>query len=46
MAEAYSIKGDKKKAKEYYTEAKNFNALPNINSSFARYRAKQMLASL
>lgn len=46
MAEAYKVKGDKKKAKEYYTAAKFFNALPNINSSLARYRANKALATL
>ena len=44
MAQAYQLKGDKEKAKEYCEKVLNFNPLPNINTAFARYKAKKMIS--
>jgi tetratricopeptide (TPR) repeat protein len=46
MAQAYQIKKDKEKAKELCEKVINFNPLPNLNTAFARYHAKKMMASL
>jgi len=43
MALAYKGKGDKDKAKEFCMTAANFNALNNLNYSFIRKRAQQMV---
>ncbi len=43
MAQAYQLKGDKEKAKDYYQKVLNYNPLPNINTAFARYKAKKMM---
>jgi len=42
-AKAYELKGDKQKAKELYEKAMNFNSLPNLNTTYARLYAKNML---
>jgi tetratricopeptide (TPR) repeat protein len=43
QANAYNLKGDKNKAKEYYEMVMNFNPLPNLNNAFARVNARNML---
>ena len=40
---AYNLKGDKQKAKELCEKAMNFNSVPNLNTSYARLYAKNML---
>ena len=45
-AQAYKLKGDKQKAKEFYDKVMNFNAIPNFNTAFARYNAKTMLKGI
>jgi tetratricopeptide (TPR) repeat protein len=42
-AKAYGLKGDKQKAKELCEKAMNFNSVPNLNTSYARLYAKNML---
>ena len=42
-AKAYNLKGDKQKAKELCEKAMNFNAVPNLNTTYARLYAKNML---
>ena len=46
MANAYELKGDKSKAKEYCEMVINFNPLPNLNSAFARLNARNMLKGI
>ena len=46
MAAAYQMKGDMDKAKEYCEKAINFNGLPNMNNSYARVRAKELMMAL
>jgi tetratricopeptide (TPR) repeat protein len=41
---AYQGKGDEAKAAEYFQWAGNLNALPNLNYSFVRLKAKKMKA--
>jgi tetratricopeptide (TPR) repeat protein len=43
-ANAYSLKGDKNKAKEYCEMVMNFNPIPNLNNAFARVSARKLLA--
>lgn len=43
---AYELKGDKQKAKEFFEKAMNFNALPNLNTTYARLYAKNMLKGI
>jgi tetratricopeptide (TPR) repeat protein len=45
-ARAYELKGDKQKAKDLYEKVINFNILPNFNTAFARYNAKNMLKGI
>ncbi|MBN1348841.1 tetratricopeptide repeat protein [candidate division KSB1 bacterium] len=46
MALAYSGKGDTLNAKQMCEKAANFNALNNLNQSFARLKANEMLKKL
>ena len=46
MALAYQMKGNKEKTKELCEKVINFNSIPNLNASFARYHAKKMMASI
>lgn len=46
MAQAYSMLGNTTEAKKYAEKCANFNALININQSFARNKAKEMLTTL
>jgi tetratricopeptide (TPR) repeat protein len=43
-AQAYDLKGDKAKAKEFYGKAAHFNSLPQINYAFVRAKAAKMAA--
>ena len=45
-AKAYSLKGDKQKAKELCEKVINFNVLPNLNTTYARIYAKNMLKGI
>jgi tetratricopeptide (TPR) repeat protein len=45
-AKAYNLKGDKQKAKELCEKAMNFNLLPNLNTTYARLYAKNMLKGI
>jgi tetratricopeptide (TPR) repeat protein len=45
-AKAYDLKGDKQKAKELYEKAMNFNSVPNLNTTYARLYAKNMLKGI
>jgi tetratricopeptide (TPR) repeat protein len=42
-AKAYDLKGDKQKAKELCEKAMKFNSVPNLNTTYARLYAKNML---
>jgi tetratricopeptide (TPR) repeat protein len=46
LALAFSGEGNKIEAKKFADKCANFNALININQSFVRNKAKEMLASL
>jgi tetratricopeptide (TPR) repeat protein len=46
IAKAYSLKGDKQKAKELCEKVANFNALPNFRTTYARIYAKNMLKEI
>jgi tetratricopeptide (TPR) repeat protein len=45
IAIAYQAKGNKEKAKQYFTQAAKFNGLPLLNYAFVRTKAEKMLAS-
>lgn len=45
-AKAYSLKADKQKAKELCEKVANFNSLPNLNTTYARVYAKDMLKGI
>jgi tetratricopeptide (TPR) repeat protein len=44
IALAYEAKGNKEKAKQYFTQAAKFNGLPSLNYAFVRTKAEKMLA--
>jgi predicted Zn-dependent protease len=46
QAQAYGLKGDKNKAKELCEMVVNFNPLPNLNNTYARVNAKNMLKGI
>jgi tetratricopeptide (TPR) repeat protein len=46
MAAAYSMDGNKAEAKKYAEKCANFNSLINLNQSFVRNKAKEMLKTL
>ena len=43
---AYSAKGDKKHAKEYFAKSASFNSLPFLNYAFVRAKASKIAAEL
>jgi len=42
LGQAYQGKGDKEKAKEFFTKAANFNGLPSQNYAYIRLKAKAL----
>jgi len=46
IALAYKGSGDKEKAKEYFTQAANFNALNNPNQAYIRIKAQKILKKM
>ena len=46
LAQAYQMEGNKVDAKKYAEKCANFNALLNINQSFARSKAKEILKTI
>jgi len=46
LAQAYQMEGNKVEAEKYAVKCVNFNALININQSFARNKAKEMLKTI
>ena len=45
-AKAFDLKGDKQKAKDLCEKAMNFNSLPNLNTTYARIYAKNLLKDI
>jgi tetratricopeptide (TPR) repeat protein len=45
LSQAYEAKGDNAKAKDFLTQAADFNSLPALNYAFIRTKAQKMLAA-
>lgn len=46
LAQAYQAKGDNAKAKQFYTQAAEFNSLPALNYAYIRTKAQKLAAEI